>query len=139
MIDRVLQGVTDAIYQTFGDDYEIYTERVEQGLKEPCFFVYCINPSVDIFLGDRLKNSLQFAVQYIPKGPQKNSEMNNIYLRLNKAVRFINVEGNKMMAQGILADISDEILTVSFSYVFFNYEKESGDTMSEQIIKQEVI
>ena len=138
MINLIIKGITNAIYQVFGDDYEIYTEAVSQGLQEPCFFVYCINPNKDVFLGNRIKRSYQFAVQYIPRGPDKKTEINDVFERLADAVRFIDVNGDKMMAASVTSDISDEILTVSVTYTFFSYEKQAGDFMDEQVIKQEV-
>lgn len=36
MIDKIIDAISTTIYAEFGDDYEIYTESIEQGLKEPC-------------------------------------------------------------------------------------------------------
>lgn len=138
MINLIIKGITSAIYRVFGDDYEIYTEAVEQGLQEPCFFVYCINPNKDIFLGRRIKRNYQFAVQYIPRGPNEKSEINDVFEHVVDAVRFIDVDGDKMMAVSITSNISDEILTVSVTYTFFSCEEQAGDLMDEQIRKQEV-
>ncbi len=138
MINSIIKGITNAIYKKFGDDYDIYTEKVEQGLEEPCFFIYCINPNKDIFLGCRMKQNYQFVVQYIPKGPNKKMEINSVFEELNDAVRFIDVGNDKMMATSISSNISDEVLTLSVTYTFFSYEKQEGDLMDEQVIKQEV-
>lgn len=37
MINKVIDGISKAINEEFGDEYNIYTEEIEQGLKEPCF------------------------------------------------------------------------------------------------------
>lgn len=138
MINLIIKGITNAIYQKFGDKYEIYTEHVEQGLEEPCFFVYCINPNKDVFLGSRMKQNYQFAVQYIPKGPNKKMEINNVFEGLNDAVRIINVGEDKLMAMSISSNISDEVLTLSVTYRFFSYEREEGALMDGQAMEQEV-
>lgn len=138
MINLIIKGITNAVHQKFGDKYEIYTESVEQGLEEPCFFVYCINPNKGIFLGNRIKRDYQFAIQYIPRGPNKKTEINSVFEELNDAVTFINVGTDKMMAVSVSSDISDEILTLSVTYRFFSYEKQEGDLMDGQVMEQEV-
>lgn len=39
MIQEIIEGVAQALYQTFGDECKIYENDVEQGLQEPCFFL----------------------------------------------------------------------------------------------------
>ena len=43
MINEIIDGISVAINTEFGDDYEIYTESIEQGLEEPCFSILCLN------------------------------------------------------------------------------------------------
>lgn len=138
MINSIIKGITNAIYQEFGDDYEIYTEEVEQGLEEPCFFVYCINPQSDIFLDRRRVNSHQFAVQYIAKGPNKKAEINGVFSRLNTVVEFIYVNGDKMMASNVASNIEGGVLTITLSYKYFSYKKEEAYVMEEHVLNQEV-
>lgn len=38
MVNRIIDGISIRINEVFGDDYEIYSEDIEQGFKEPCFF-----------------------------------------------------------------------------------------------------
>ena len=44
----------------------IYTDAVEQGLSEPCFFVNVLEPSRKPMLGRRSFQQNQFCIQYIP-------------------------------------------------------------------------
>lgn len=37
MINKIIDGISISLNAEFGDDYKIYTESIEQGLKEPCF------------------------------------------------------------------------------------------------------
>ena len=138
MINSIIEGITNAIYREFGNNYEIYTEEVEQGLQEPCFFVYCINPQNRIFLGRRRVITDQLAIQYIAKGPDKKKEINDVFDRLNSAIEFIQVENIRLMVMDVTTNIGDGVLTVNPTYKFFVNEKESGDVMEEQKINQEV-
>ena len=45
MLNDIMDAVTRRLNELFGDGYEIYTDAVEQGLKEPCFFVQFLEPS----------------------------------------------------------------------------------------------
>ena len=49
MINNIISAISNAIYLEFGDEYEIYTQDVKQGLQEPCFSIFCINPSIRQF------------------------------------------------------------------------------------------
>ena len=55
MINSIIEGISIAINTEFGERYTIYTESVEQGLKEPCFFISCLNPTSKVFLGEQIK------------------------------------------------------------------------------------
>ena len=55
MINSIIRAISVSLNNEFGDNYTIYTETVEQGLKEPCFFISCINPTNNLFLGKRLE------------------------------------------------------------------------------------
>ena len=43
MVNRIIDGISIRINEVFGDDYEIYSEDIEQGFKEPCFFILPLN------------------------------------------------------------------------------------------------
>ena len=57
MINKIIDGISVAINAEFGDDYEIYTESVEQGLNEPCFSILCLNPTNEQFLAFHFINT----------------------------------------------------------------------------------
>ena len=43
MMDKIINGIVNQIRQIYDESkYEIYTESVEQGLKEPCFSILCL-------------------------------------------------------------------------------------------------
>ena len=39
MLNEIIKGISMALNAAFGDGYEIFQNDVEQGLKEPCFFI----------------------------------------------------------------------------------------------------
>ena len=62
MINSIIEGISISLNAEFGDNYTTYTESVEQGLKEPCFFVFCINPTNRVFLGKRYFKTNQMCI-----------------------------------------------------------------------------
>ena len=51
MYNDILDAVTRRLNELFGDDYEIYTDPVKQGLTEPCFFVQILEPTEKPMIG----------------------------------------------------------------------------------------
>ena len=43
MLNEIVKGIAVQLNAVFGDGFEIYQNNVEQGLKEPCFFIFCLN------------------------------------------------------------------------------------------------
>lgn len=39
MINKILDAISNALNEEFGDDIEIYSEDIKQGFKEPCFLL----------------------------------------------------------------------------------------------------
>ena len=53
MIDAMVRAISVSLDAEFGSGYEIYREEKKQGLREPCFFILCINSTSRLFLGER--------------------------------------------------------------------------------------
>ncbi len=65
MIDKIINGIVNRIRQKYDESkYEIYTESVEQGLKEPCFSILCLSPHIEHIVGTRYKRTLPFIIRY---------------------------------------------------------------------------
>ena len=109
MINEVLKGITDALYASFGDNYEIHTEASMQDMEEPAFFVRCINPDVPRGLTGRRKATLLFIVQYFPESDEPKKEINTVYERLSECLDLIEVEGKMVRGTIECKDISDDV------------------------------
>lgn len=66
MITTIIEAISVALNAEFGDSYDIHMEEIEQGLKEPCFFILCLNPASQQFLKGRYFRVSQFCIQYFP-------------------------------------------------------------------------
>lgn len=136
MIDQVISGIADALYEEFGEGYEIYTENVKQGLKEPCFFITCASPTGGQYLGRRYLREHLFVVQYFPEsGIEPKAECMAIQDRLYEALEFITVAGQLKNGTGMEGEVVDEVLHFQVNYKFFMDRVESGDFM--ETLKQD--
>lgn len=61
MADSIIDAVSMALNGEFGDDYEIYGEEIEQGLREPCFFITVISSSVRVIRGPDILSAMSCA------------------------------------------------------------------------------
>ena len=57
MINEIIEAISVALNEEFGDEYEIYRESVRQDLKEPCFFIQ--GHGREIFRGHLKFNGLE--------------------------------------------------------------------------------
>ena len=129
MIKKIIDGILAALSEEFGDEYTLYTESVKQGMKEPCFFVFCISPNTRVFRGRRYYHENQFAIQYLTAADEPRTECANVAERLFACLELITVDGDLMRGTEMDADISDEVLTFTVSYNFFSYVANTEEPM----------
>lgn len=124
MINKIIDGISVAINTEFGDDYEIYTESIEQGLKEPCFSILCLKPTFEQFLGRRYLRTNQFCIHYFPKSNERQAECNAVIERLYECLENITVDGDLIRGTELHSEISDGVLSFFVNYDLFIYKIE---------------
>ena len=92
MINAIIEAVSVSLNSEFGDGYEIHMEEIEQGLEEPCFFISCLNPSNDLFLGKRYFRTNPFCIQYFPESREKQRECNSVAERMYGCLEYVTLE-----------------------------------------------
>lgn len=126
MVNEIINGIVTAIYNVFGDDYEIYTENIEQGLREPCFYIECIKQNSDLFRNDIYFSVYDFVLQYFPSTDKKNYECNQVFSKIFSCLELIEVGDNLIRCRNINASINDDILTISFD-IEINTRKDKAE------------
>ena len=130
MINKIIDGISVAINSEFGDAYEIYTKSVEQGLKEPCFSVLCINPKMEQFLGKRYFRTNQLCIHYFPSSDEPRLECNMVQERLMDCLELITVDGDLVRGTSMHGEVNDDVLSFFVNYDMFVYkEREQADSM----------
>lgn len=132
MINKVVSGVCAALYDAFGDDYDIYKEVIKQGLKEPCFLVECYNPRRKQILNNRYFRQMGVAVHYFPKSKDNyRSECNDILEKLYVALELIKIDGDLTRGQNFNKEFSDDIMIFFVDYDFYTLEYPKGKDSNE--------
>lgn len=129
MINEIVSAISNAIYLEFGDEYEIYTEDVKQGLKEPCFSISCINPSIKQFFDKKYKTTNLFNILYFPKNEEIENEINNVRERLFNCLEYINDENYVLRGTNMNTQTVDGVLNFFVNYDFFIKKQIESDSM----------
>ena len=106
-----------ALNTAFGDGYEISQNNIEQGLKEPCFFISILKPEIIPMLGRRFIQRNPFDIQYFPTSPGNNAEMITAAETMIGALDFITLPGGDLLhGTSVNYEVVDNVL-----HFFVNY------------------
>lgn len=135
MINAIIKAISIALNKEFGDGYTNYTEEIRQGLKEPCFFISCINPVNRLFLNKRYFRENQFCIQYFPAGSRRKEECNSAAERLFSCLEYITAAGDTVRGTKMKYEISDGILNFFVNYDLFVFKADETLPAMEELEK----
>lgn len=128
-IQNLIDAIAEALFQQFGSDYEIYTEKVEQGLTEPCFMIRCVNPTKNVYLGAVYKRTNQFVIQYIPSTSEAYSECVSVLEKLFDCLENVILSGKPIHGMELQGEITDGILNFKVNYDGFVLKEQNAVDM----------
>lgn len=118
MINSIIETISRAIKDEFGNRYTNYMEAVKQDLKKPCFFILCINPTKKLLRGKRYLRTNQFCIQYFPESENnKRRECNETAEKLLSCLEWLTISGKPVMGTKKEYEIVDDVL-----HFFVNYD-----------------
>lgn len=131
MINSIIEAISVSLNGEFGDDYEIHMEEIKQGLKEPCFFIACLNPTNNLFIGKRYERNNQFCIQYFPQSDEKQRECNGVAERMYDCLEYIKADGDTkpIRGSGMNHQVVDGVLNFFVNYDFFTVKTEDNTAM----------
>lgn len=130
MINKIVDGISNALNQEFGDEHEIYQNNVMQGLDEPCFFIAALEPSKDQLLQNRFLQRNPFDVHYFPKRWDDNREMQEVAERMLDCLEWI-IPEEPIRGTEIRWQIEDGVLHFFVSYNVVRNRMIQKDLMQE--------
>lgn len=139
MINRLIDGISIRLNELFGDDYNIYTETVEQGFKEPCFFIKSLDPSKTQYPNKQSLREYLFDVMYFPGSDDTNSEINRITEDLFEGLEVIELlNGDLKRGTGMHAETVDDKLHFFVNYNVIVRKVEQYENMEALEIYQNI-
>jgi len=129
-IKELIDAIAEALFQEFKSGYEIYTEKVDQGLKEPCFLIRCLNPTKNIHLGSVYKRTNLFTIQYFPSTLEANEECASVLERLFECLEYVTVSNKKVRGTDLHGEVTNGVLTFMVNYDGFVLKQESKTNMT---------
>ena len=128
-IKELIDAIVEALFQEFGSGCEYYTEKVEQGLTEPCFLIRCLNPTKNRHLGLLYKRTNQFSVQYIPSSAEAYDECVSVLERLFECLENVILSDRPIHGTELQGEITDGILNFTVNYNGFVLKTEEQTSM----------
>ena len=131
MINSIIEAISVSLNEEFGDDYENHMEEIKQGLKEPCFFIACLNPTNNLFMGKRYERTNQFCIQYFPQSDEKQRECNGVAERMYDCLEYVITDGDTkpIRGSGMNHQVVDGVLNFFVNYDFFTVKTEDNTPM----------
>ena len=110
------------------EQYEVYTESIEQGFIEPCFSIRLLRESMEPYPGGRTRITPYFDVRYFPReGTRPREECREVIRKLSFLLRALpGVRGTE-----IETEITDDVLHFFVSYPHFVREVVDSASMCD--------
>jgi len=115
MIDKIIDAVANALHTEYAT-YKIYTERVKQGLIEPCFYISVIDSTRKRVHTNRYLENNNFDILYFPLKSENNSEMQSVANELYHVCEFISIDDDKFKGFDMKHQVIDGVLHFFVSY-----------------------
>ncbi len=121
MTNLIIEAISIALNDEFGDDYEIRTEEIKQGLKEPCFLLLCLNSTNELFRGKRYFRTNQFCIHFFPETDEANQKCHTVAERMRQCLEHITIESESLPIRGtgMQHEVIDGVLNFYVNYDFF--------------------
>lgn len=128
MVNEMLKGISNQLYDAFGSDYKYYVENVEQKLSKPCFTIDSIidlQRSRSRVLYDR---TIPVVVHYFT-GDKENTKK-DCYEKAElivEALEYVPFHGCLIRGENISYQITDDVLQVFVTYRFITRKLTSNE------------
>lgn len=134
----IIDSVSIKLNELFGENYELYTNNVKQGLKMPCFFIKTLPSSKKKLIGNRYENEINLVIHSMLREPNLE-EFNNISDKLYELEYITLLNGDILKGYDMKTQISDGVLLFFITYKFFTYKETIKENDMEQISNNEEV
>ena len=140
ILDDVIKGISTTIINSFPGS-EIYVNEIQQGFKEPCFFIKMLKLDEKQVIGERYFRRYFFDVRFYPDKNKKNQSIWGVADKLQDILEMINTpEQHLLRGTDRNAVVEDDVLHYFVSYNMFvikpkNQEEHMENLQQKQGVK----
>ena len=116
MENKIITGISQKLFVTFGLDYKIYTENVEQFLNPPCFYVELLQSSMQQIVSRRYRLENLFDIHFFTNENEPKNDFRRVADILYDALEYISVDNDLLRRLGMHYEIVDDVLHFFVSY-----------------------
>lgn len=133
MVNGIKDAISIKLNQIYGDNYEIYSKDVEQGLNPPCFFIKILNPSRRQLIGNRYYLEVSCDVHYFPAVEGDNDKLDEFGMSLFDDLEYITmVNGDQIRGTNMSYEKVDGVLHFFVTYgLYVKKDVPAEDPMEE--------
>ena len=134
MINDIIAGISKKLYATFGENYPVYVEDVEQYLQEPCFCITHVTTSQQRISTYRYITKNLFDILFFAAdGQEKKNQMHTTANKLFDALEYIQAPVNDTLnGINMRYEIVDGVLHFFVNYDIVLIKKDDDNSKMEQ-------
>ena len=133
MINAMIESISRTLKDEFGSRYKVNMEEKRQDLREPCFFISCINPTSKLYLKKRYFRQNQFCIHYFPETEKRNEECHEVAERLFSCMEHLTVDGVSVRGTKMHCDVTDGLLHFFVNYDMYVRRETEPETAIEEV------
>lgn len=127
MLNEIVNAIGLKLSENF-EGIDVHREELEQGFKEPCFFIDLLNPSEKQIVGNRYLRSYLFDITYFPKD-KKAQEIFETLDKLYTVLEYIKLDdGTLVRGNDRNSREEDKVLHFFVTYEMFIYKLDGEKT-----------
>ena len=131
MISEIIIAISRRLNERY-PEATINTERVEQGLQEPCFFIEVLEPIRTPLIGQRWQQDTLFDIQLFDSEAE-NIQFYTIAEELFAYLEYITLpDGNMLRGTSMHFAVNDGVLHFFVTYTVFLYRKKEKERYKEE-------
>ncbi len=140
ILDDIVKGISSTIKKEFLS-MEINVNEIEQGFKEPCFFIKMLKLDEKQIIGERYFRRYFFDVRYYPDRNKKSQSIWEVADSLQDILELITTpKGHLIRGADRNAEVEDNVLHYFVSYNMFvikpkNQEEHMENLQQKQGVK----
>lgn len=109
MVEELFTAIATRLHQVFA--LPVHRNDVAQSLEEPCFLVFLLRVVQTPQLGNRVRRVYPFDIQYVPRDPTDNVELQGVAEELLGALEYIELpSGDLVRGREIKYELVDGVL-----------------------------